>query len=386
MDTTRETPNIIGVEALPQPCVTTAVAQSSAQRMLSLDALRGFAMFWLIGGRELSLALAAIISPAAHDAFLTQVTHPRWEGFVAWDLVMPVFLFLVGTSIPFSLARRCELGLPLASTYWRIVRRVAVLWLLGWIAQLTKYNAQGMELYSNALQAIAVGYAAASVAVLHLRWKGQVILFSLLTLGYGAALMFVPFPGYSGGTLLENANLARYVDELLVGRYRHPHAFTWVLTSFGFAATVLLGAIAGQLLRLPLSERRRMAVLSLTGVCLMTVGWIWSYWLPLNRHLWTSTMILWAGGFSFLLVAAFHAVIDIAGYRRWSFPLAVIGANALLAYVLDPIFDWGGDALVRWFAPGTVAPYDDLLSAFCELTLLWALLWFLYQRRLLFRA
>ena len=129
----------------------------------------------------------------------------------------------------------------------------------------------------------------------------------------------------------------------LLGGFRHDHSFTWVLTSLGFAATVLLGAMAGHLLRTHLSAARKLFWLVTIGLACMAVGWLWSYWLPLNRHLWTSSMVLWAGGFSFLLLALFYAVIDVAGFNRWAFPLVVIGANALLAYVLDPLFDRTGD-------------------------------------------
>ena len=122
----------------PERRILVALPPSSAppqQRLVSLDALRGFAMFWLIGGRELCLAVVAWVYPPLSDAFETQVTHPRWEGFVAWDMVMPVFLFLVGTSMPFALAKRREQGVPLGMTYWRIARRVLVLWILGMVAQ-----------------------------------------------------------------------------------------------------------------------------------------------------------------------------------------------------------------------------------------------------------
>jgi predicted acyltransferase len=366
--------------SLPAPSVL------SKERLRSLDALRGFAMFWLIGGRELTLATVTLLHPAWTDWLDTQLTHPKWRGFVAWDMVMPVFLFLVGTSMPFSLAKRCELGLPLWSTYWRVARRVAVLWLLGTIAQYVKYNAEGMELYSNALHAIAVGYLLTSLALLYLRAKGQIILFVGLVLGYGALLMFVPFGDHPGGTLERTANLPRYIDEIVLGDFRHAHSFTWVLTSLGFSATVLLGAVAGHLLRIQVPPRGKLFWLAITGLACMAVGWGWSCWLPLNRHLWTSSMILWAGGVSFLLVALFYAVIDVVGFYRWAFPFVVIGANAILAYMLDPFFDMVGNRTVLACIPSCPAPYLDLLSSVGELTLLWLLLWYLYRKRLFFRA
>jgi predicted acyltransferase len=369
--------------------VNVSLPPSSAppnRRLVSLDALRGFAMFWLIGGREFSLAVIACLYPPLVDAFETQVTHPRWQGFVAWDLVMPMFLFVVGTSMPFAMAKRIEHGGSLRLTYWRIARRVAVLWILGIFAQTIKYEPEGLELYSNSLQAIAVGYLVTSVALLHLRLRGQIILCVSLVLGYGALLMFVPFAGHAAGTLEPNANIARYVDELVLGGFRRHHTFTWVLTSLGFAATVLLGAMAGHLLRGRLPAGRKLLLLAAIGLGCMAGGWLWSYWLPLNRHLWTSSMILWAGGWSFLLVALFYAVIDVAGIKRWAFPLVVIGANALLAYVLDPVFERTSDILVLGLVKHCTVPYLNLFSSAIEIGLLWLVLWYLYRNRTFLRA
>ncbi len=359
------------------------------QRLLSIDALRGFAMFWIIGGRELALALCACLFPWWVDALETQVTHPRWQGFVAWDLVMPVFLFLVGTSMPFAMAKRAERGGSLRPVYWRIARRVAVLWFLGILAQgcLLKYQWEGMELYSNTLQAIAVGYLVTSMAIIHLSLIGQIGLLAALVVGYWGLLVFVPFAGHPAGTLEQTANFARYVDELVLGSFRRAHDFTWIVTSLGFAASVLLGAMAGHLLRWRLPPLRKIALLITIGAACMASGWLWSYWLPLNRHLWTSSMILWGGGFSFLLLALFYSVIDIAGIKAWAFPFVVIGANALLAYVFDHVFDRTiSDTFVLNLAKQWPAPYDELLRSIGEVGVLWLILWYLYRNRTFLRA
>ena len=165
-----------------------------SQRLLSIDALRGFTMFWLIGGRELAIAAAACMSVSLGDAVETQLTHPRWHGFVAWDIIMPMFLFLVGASMPFALGKRVQQGEAMSSIYWRIARRVILLWILGMIAQksLIKYEISGLELYSNALQAIAVGYLVTSIALLHLPVAGQIGLFAGLTLAIGPCWPLFP--------------------------------------------------------------------------------------------------------------------------------------------------------------------------------------------------
>jgi predicted acyltransferase len=318
-----------------------------------------------------------------------QVTHPMWTGFVAWDLIMPVFLFVVGTVMPFALGTRVERGEPLKKTYRQIALRVILLWVLGMMAQgsLLKYQLGGLELYSNALQAIAVGYFVTSIALLHLRLRGQVVLFAALVLGYWALLAFVPFAGNPAGTLERTVNLARHIDELVLGSFRRDHSFTWVITSLGFSATVLLGAMAGHLLRGRLPAERKLLWLVVLGVACATSGWVWSYWLPLNRHLWTSSMILWAGGWSFLLVALFYAVIDVAGIKRWAFPFVVIGANALFAYVFDHVIDRTvSDMLVLNLAKQLPTAYGEVLRSVGEVGVLWLILWYLYRNRTFLRA
>jgi predicted acyltransferase len=359
------------------------------QRLLSLDALRGFTMFWIMGGRELLLAVVACLAPSNFDAVEIQLTHPRWQGFVAWDMIMPLFLFLVGAAMPFALGKRCERDRTKRSVYWRIARRVALLWILGMVAQgsLLKFRFQELEFYSNALQAVAAGYLVVSIALLHFSLMAQIGLFALLVLGYWALLAFVPFAGHPGGTLDQYANFPLYVDQWVLGGFRRQHSFTWVITSLGFVATVLLGAMAGHLLRGRLSAQRKLLALLAIGLICIGAGRIWSYWLPLNRHLWTSSMILWAGGWSFLLIALFYAVIDVMGVKGWAFPFVVIGANALLAYVFDHVFDRTlSDTLVLNLARQWPAPYGELLRSVGEVGLLWLILWYLYRKRTFLRA
>jgi predicted acyltransferase len=356
-------------------------AASSSQRLLSLDAMRGFTMFWIVGGRELALDAAAFFYPPVSYEVRTQLTHARWAGFVAWDMIMPVFLFVVGAALPFAMASRSQQGQPLRTTYWRIIRRVILLWGLGMIVQWIAYEPENIELYSNTLQAIAVGYLVTSIALLHLPVFGQIILCAALVLGYWVLLVFVPFGGHEAGTLLPKANFAYYVDVLVLGHFRRQRAFTWVVTSLGFAATVLLGAMAGHLLRSRMSADRKLLWLLGVGGVLMAVGWEWSYWLPLNRHLWTSSMIVWAGGCSFVFLAVLYAVIDLAGIKWWAFPFLVIGANALLAYILDPILDAWYEILVLVLRERYPTVSVEPLASVVQFTILWLILWSLYRRR-----
>lgn len=346
-------------------------------------------MFWIMGGRELLLAIVACTYPAAYRSVYLQVTHPRWEGFVAWDLIMPMFLFLVGASMPFAMAKRRKPETSWVSTYWRIIRRVILLWFFGMLAQRTllQYDVRNLELFSNTLQAIAVGYLVSAIALLHLPILGQVVLGISCLVSYWVLLTCVPFAGHSAGTFQRKANFPRYVDELILGRFRRDHDYTWIVTGLSFVAMVLMGVMAGHILRSNRSSGRKIFLLSAVGAACMAAGWCWSYWMPLNRHLWTPSMVLWSGGISFLVVAASYLVIDVAGFVKWTFPLVVIGANSLLAYVWDHVFDRSiSDVLVLNLAHQYSEPVDELIRAIGEVSVMWLLLYYLYRNRSFLKA
>jgi predicted acyltransferase len=145
--------------------------------------------------------------------------------------------------------------------------------------------------------------------------------------------------------------------------------------------------MAGRLLRGRLQPGRKIALLAAIGSCLLAAGWLWSYSLPLNRFLWTSSMILWAGGWSFLALALFYGTIDIGGRKRWAVFFVVIGANALFAYVIDMVYaSTLSDAWLSNFTAQLGPAYGGLLQACGEVGLLWLVLWYMYRHRTFLRA
>lgn len=377
------------IKLLPYYPVHSAIPfAATSQRLLSLDALRGFAAFWLIGGREFIIAIAACFNTALADHVTTQLTHPLWDGFVAWDMIMPVFLFVVGASMPLAYKNRLEKETPLGTIYQRIFRRVIILWILGILVQkYSKSPFDGLELYSNALQAIAIGCLITSIALLHSSTIWQVGLFVVFVLGYWVTLTFIPFDNNPAGTLARTANFPRYVDHLFLGNYRRNHDFTWIITSLGFSATVLMGALAGKLLISRIPEKKKLLIMILVGYISMAIGWLWSYSLPLNRHLWTSSMILWTGGLSFLFLALFHISIDIMNAKRWAYFFIITGTNALFAYVFDELIGRKINVLLSSYASlAFPSPIDDLLASTAEIAIVFLILLYFYKKHLIIRV
>ncbi len=389
---------------------TCASTSPKADRVVSIDALRGFDMFWITGGRPILVALAGLFVTPLPAWLDYQLKHPQWEGFSAWDMIMPLFLFIVGAAMPFAFGRRLEAGQDKRKLYWRITRRVLVLWVLGMVAQgnLLEFDLSKLYLFSNTLQAIAVGYLVAAIALLHLSIIWQVVLAISLLVGYWLLMMLVPVPGHGAGLFDESVNLAIYIDQTILGQFRHPSTYTWILSGLGFAGIVLAGVFSGHLLRSKYSQLTKFLGLVLLGVASLAVGWFWaggfdgiggvtlvgSWRFPIIKHLFTSSMVLWAAGWCYLLLALFYLVIDVLRLRKWAFFFVVIGANPIFAYMIVRFvnFQHVGDRFVGGLARylGTLGDFGQSVGvtfqAVAAYAVLWVLLWYMYRKGTLIRV
>jgi len=359
-------------------------------RVMSVDALRGFDMFWIVGGKGLAIAFIALLIDPIPDALAYQFTHTQWIGFTAWDLIMPLFLFVVGTSMPFSFTKRIERGESRGSLYRKISRRVVILFILGIIAQghLLDFDFAKLHIYCNTLQAIACGYFIAGIIMLNLSIVKQVISAGALLVVYWLLMIFVPVPGQGAGNLEPDANLALYIDDAILGKFRDGTSYTWILSSLGFGATVLLGVLSGHLLRSGIRPWTKVAWLFVAGIACLILGWCWGNWLgfPIIKHIWTSSMVLWAGGWSLLLLAVFYAIVDVLHFHRWAFPAVVIGMNAITVYMAVDFVDFGsiGNNFVGGLARH-LGTFGEFLLAFTSFMVMWLLLLYMYRKRTFLR-
>ena len=209
-----------------------------------------------------------------------------------------------------------------------------------------------------------------------------------ILVGYWAALVFIPVPGSGAGFLDPGETLTDWVDrQLLPGRLYHgvrdPEG---ILSTVPAVATALAGALAGRWLSRPdLSGGKKAAGLLQAGLGALLLGGAWQFVLPLNKNLWTSSFVAWTAGWSLLALATFYWVIDVRGWRAWSFPLVVVGTNAITIYLLHRFVDFGAVAnlLVGGASPGALHP--ALLPA-GALALEWVLLWWMYKKRIFLRV
>lgn len=354
-------------------------------RLVSLDALRGFDMFWIIGGGWIVSGLAKGLQDDWFSQYvLPHTRHVPWEGFLAWDLIMPLFLFVVGAAMPYSFAKRLEQGHSKGRLYVHILFRVVVLWILGMVAQgrLLQYDLSKLRLYSNTLQAIAAGYLIASIFLMNLRMWGQLAVTAALLLLYWALLMLVPVPGYGPGELTPEGNLAIYIDKLILGPYQDGTSYTWILSSMTFGCTVMMGALAGQLLRSDFGRMRKTLFLLASGVACIWIGWAWGLVFPIIKHIWTSSMVLFAGGWSIVLLGVFYLLFDVLRLRFLAFPFVVIGMNAIAVYMVTRVYDFRqiGDIFVSGLARWT-GDWHDFVRAVAGVVAIWLILLHLYRKR-----
>jgi predicted acyltransferase len=370
---------------------STAAASSASERIIAIDALRGFDMFWIVGGQELALAAAAWIWSTTPQWLEYHLEHVEWEGFSAWDLIMPLFLFVVGAAMPFSLSRKAEQGQPKLELYGKMIRRCLMLWVLGMIVQgnLLDFNSSTLHFYSNTLQAIAVGYLVAGIVILNIGVVGQIAFTAAMLVGFWLLVTRVPFADHAAGVLEPNANVAMTVDEYVLGPFRDGTTYTWVLSGMTFAATTLLGVFAGQILRATWSQATKFIVLAIFGVASLAGGYAWATWLgfPIIKHIWTSSMVLWAAGWSYMLLALFYLLVDIIGWRRWAFFFTVIGMNAITIYVAWHLlpFEQVSEGLVGGLARHLGAAGPTLVAA-TAVGLGWLVVYHLYRQKIFLRV
>ena len=321
----------------------------NSKRLESLDILRGFDLFCLVGLEAVMHALDAAIDASWFDSVMWCFTHVDWEGFSSWDLVMPLFMFMSGITIPFALSRYKREGNK-GVAYRRIIKRVVLLWLLGMVCQgnLLGLNPDRIYLYSNTLQAIAMGYLIASVLYLNCSVKLQVGVAVMLLLAFWGCMEWIQVDGLGGGNYTPEGNFAEWVDCAVLGRFRDGaiveggevifspwYRYTWVLSSLTFGVTTLSGMFAGYILKsAEIQSIRKFYFLMVIGTVLVALGLLWGMQMPIVKKLWTSSMVLVSSGYCFMLMAIFYFIVD---YKKMGKALGffkVYGTNSIAAYML----------------------------------------------------
>jgi predicted acyltransferase len=361
----------------------------SVKRLSSIDALRGFTMIWIIGAEEVVRSFFKVWPNSLTETFAVHMTHAKWEGYYFYDLIFPLFLFLVGVLLPFTVLRRIEAGVPPKQLYQHIIKRTLVLIFLGLVNYgLLRFDWPAMR-WSSVLGRIGICYFFASILVIHTNWRTQAMVTAAILVGYYLAVMFVPVPGYGAGVLTPDGCLTTYLDQKIIpgalgmGIYDRQG----ILSTFTALATTTIGVLAGYWLRSDRPENHKTTGLVFAGIATLAAGWIWGQFFFISRNVWSSSFVLYSAGWSFFLLALFYWIIDVKGYKRWSFFLIVIGMNAITIWVGQRLvdFEFTANSLFLGFSNmlGIIQPIFIAIAVFM---LKWLFLWFLYKYKIFLKA
>lgn len=374
--------------------MTKPSTDTGSHRLLSLDALRGFDMFWIAGGEEIFHLLAKATGWTGAIIMAEQLTHPEWNGFRAYDLIFPLFLFLAGVSAPYSLGSRLERGDDRNKLLRKVIQRGLTLVLLGII-----YN-NGLQIrpledmrFPSVLGRIGLAGMFAQIIYLYTNTRTQYIWFVGLLLGYWAFVMLVPVPGCGAGHMTIECNPVSYLDYMLIPGHLHRdiHDPEGLISTIPAIATGLLGIFAGNLLRADersTTRQQKVLVLFIGGILFLIIGKLWDYVFPINKNLWTSSFVMTVGGWSLILLAIFYWIIDIQGWNRYAWILAVIGMNSILIYMAQHFidFEYTSERLFRGIVKYFSEPYQKVFYAIGYVIVEWLMLWFLYKKKVFLKV
>jgi len=353
-------------------------------RILSIDALRGFDMLLIVFADKFFIQLDKAIGSQFTHHLALQFDHPEWFGSTFYDIVMPLFLFVVGAVIPFSLSKTTIENARMFNWYKKILTRFILLFVLGWIVQgnLLAFDPENFFVFNNTLQAIAVGYFFSCLIYIHLDKKWIYIIFILCLVFYTLILTMPIVPGFGKSVLLPGRNFAFYVDYVLFGKYHDGEQYTWFLSGFGFVATTLSGVMAGELIKSKRTQQQVVINLLLFGIAGLLLGSLLGMWHPIVKKIWTSSFVLASSGVCFILLSIFYWIIDVKKYIRWSFPFRVIGINAITAYVISHLVSF--PTIAKFFLFGLeqyTGAYYNMLTIIGGFGILYLLLWYMYRNK-----
>lgn len=364
--------------------------KSSTKRIVSIDALRGFDMFWISSGDTLFIAFFTLLGTPFALNLAEQLDHPAWSGFRFYDIIFALFLFIMGVVMPLSITRRLGKGDSKAELFKHVIRRTILLFLLGLVYNgIFDFNFAHAR-YTGVLQRFAITYFFASIIVMNFKLRGQMIWAACITLGYWLILLLVPAPGFQAYDLTPQGNICGYIDRMFLPGSFCCYTFgdnEGILTMFPATVNVLMGVLAGGWLLSKLPDLQKIRKLSITGGIFVLSALLVSFAVPINKYLWTASFMMLTSGISFLLLCLFFWIIDVKGYQKWAFPFIVIGLNPITIYVAQGIFDFTiiANIFIHGFREG-LGSFEPVFVALCTLAVKWLFLYFLYRKKIFLKV
>lgn len=372
-------------------------AKVNKPRLMSLDALRGFDMFWILGGEALFGGLLILTGWAGWQWGDEQMHHSQWHGFHFYDLIFPLFIFLSGVALGLSSKRLDKLPMKdRLPVYRHGIKRLFLLLLLGILYNHgwgTGAPADPEKIrYASVLGRIAFAWFFAALLVWHTSLRTQVIVALGILLGYGAMQLWLPFPGGQAGVLSPTESINAYVDSILLpgvsyqGRTPDPEG---LLSTIPAIVNALAGVFVGHFIvkSHPKGEWVKVGLLAVAGGACLALGWLLDLIISVNKDLWTSSFVLVTSGWSMLLLAVFYALVDVLKWQKAAFFFVVIGTNAIIIYLASSLVDW--KYIAQSVFGGLVMALPEnaqaLAAVISLLAVQWLVLYWMYRRNIFVR-
>jgi predicted acyltransferase len=363
-------------------------------RLLSLDALRGFDMFWIMGGEGIFAGLATITGWPILNWWAGQLEHVEWHGFHFYDMIFPLFLFIAGISFPFSLAKRIARNDSRRSIYKHVIGRGLILVLLGIVYNNgIRFNFDSLR-YGSVLGRIGLAWMFGAIIFMNTKLSWRIFWFCAILTVYW--LLMLLFPAHDLGStdaFSQEGNLASHIDRLLMpGRlYRGNHDPEGLFSMIPAIGTALLGMFTGEyLMSSHLKDKpvKKVLVMILAAVVLMIIGKVWNLSFPINKNLWSSSFVCFVGGLSLLLFSVFYLVIDVWQIKKWTFFFVVIGMNPITIYLVGRIVNFR--SATKFFFDGIAAimpeTWAPLINSIGYVAVGWVFLYILYKKKIFLKV
>lgn len=365
--------------------------KNNTPRLMSLDALRGFDMFWIIGGGAFFIYLAKSTNSSTLDWWATQMHHVPWDGFHAFDLIFPLFMFISGVAIPYSINNKLENGVAKSAIYKKVIRRALILVFLGLVYNgFLNFNFDKLRV-ASVLGQIGIAYLIAAIVMINTNNLKQRIYFVFtLFLIYSVIQLWVPIPKFGAGNLTPEGSINGFIDQLfLPGRlYRTTFDPEGILCIISASGITMLGALTGYILRSnKFAPSKKSLIIFISGVVFILLAQILKQWYPIIKSAWTTTFNFMAGGISLVLLSVFYQVIDVWKFRRWTFIFRVIGFNSITIYMAVRIINF--KSISVFFFSGISELWGDFANVIIVVGMLileWLFLYFLYKKKIFLKV
>jgi predicted acyltransferase len=360
------------------------------ERLLSLDALRGFDMLWITGGGTLVAVLANYTGAGWLKVLAEQMEHVPWAGFHFEDLIFPLFMFISGIAIPFAIVSKLEKKVLKAELALKAVKRGIILVILGLVYNGVFSNGFENPRFASVLAQIGLAYMFATLIVIYSKTFKQRLYWIGGILGAIAILqLLIPVPGIGAGVLTPEGCINGYFDRMflpgrLYGGTFDPEGLLCIVSAI---TVTLMGSVAGHFLRdKKTNDQQKIRTLSLIGVSSIAAALLLSTFYPIIKACWTGSFNLLTSGIGFLLITLFYWIIDVKGWKKWSFFFRVIGMNSIFIYLLTDMADPG--RITKFILGWTVlwGGFGEIVSIFGSIMLVWMLLYYMYKKGIFLRV